>query len=248
MNKQILPALTLALALTVGATSTSLAQGSAKVKADSEKTKVKEDGMTTKSKVDEDGKVKVKGKADKGGKMKAKTKPVKEGTDMGNGKSNASAGASAGVMVGGAMMTPDKDIVDNAVNSTDHTTLVAAVKAAGLAETLKGAGPFTVFAPTNAAFAKLPAGTVDALVLPENKQKLTTILTYHVVPGRLTAADLKDGQVLTTVEGENLTVSKQGSSVLLKDAKGGSATVTIPNIISSNGVTHVVDTVLMPTK
>nr|WP_242510040.1 fasciclin domain-containing protein [Hymenobacter persicinus] len=155
---------------------------------------------------------------------------------------------SAGVMVGGAMMVPSKDIVDNAVNSTDHTTLVSAVKAAGLVETLKGAGPFTVFAPTNAAFNKLPAGTVNTLVMPENKAKLTTILTYHVVPGRLTAADLKDGQVLTTVEGETLTVMKKGDSVMLHDAKGGMATVTIPNIIDSNGVTHVIDTVLMPTK
>ncbi|WP_259404388.1 fasciclin domain-containing protein [Hymenobacter sp. HSC-4F20] len=155
---------------------------------------------------------------------------------------------SAGVLVGGAMMTPDKDIVDNAVNSTDHTTLVAAVKGAGLVETLKGGGPFTVFAPTNAAFDKLPSGTVNTLMMPENKQKLTTILTYHVVPGRLLAADLKDGQTLTTVEGETLTVHRMGDTVMLHDAKGGMANVTIPNVVSKNGVTHVIDTVLMPTK
>ncbi|WP_230678914.1 fasciclin domain-containing protein [Hymenobacter properus] len=153
-----------------------------------------------------------------------------------------------GVMVGGAMMTPDKDIVDNAVGSSDHTTLVAAVKAAGLVETLKSAGPFTVFAPTNAAFDKLPAGTVNSLVQPENKSKLTTILTYHVVPGRYTAGNLTPGQVLTTVEGETLTVMKNGNGVMIKDAKGGMARVTIPDVISSNGVTHVIDTVLMPTK
>ncbi|WP_375419494.1 fasciclin domain-containing protein [uncultured Hymenobacter sp.] len=158
-------------------------------------------------------------------------------------------GTAAGVMVGGAMMTPDKDIVTNAVGSSEHTTLVAAVKAAGLASTLQGAGPFTVFAPTNAAFDKLPAGTVNTLVQPANKAKLTTILTYHVVPGRLRAADLTNGQVLTTVEGEQLTVMKStGGSVMLKDAKGGMANVTTADVISSNGVTHVVDTVLMPTK
>ncbi|WP_425402131.1 fasciclin domain-containing protein [Hymenobacter norwichensis] len=156
--------------------------------------------------------------------------------------------AAGGVMVGGAMMTPDKDIVDNAVGSSEHTTLVAAVKAGGLVETLKGAGPFTVFAPTNAAFEKLPAGTVNTLVMPENKQKLTTILTYHVVPGRLMAADLKDGQTLTTVEGETLTVMAKGGKVMLHDSKGGTANVTIPNVVSSNGVTHVIDAVLMPSK
>ncbi|WP_235917376.1 fasciclin domain-containing protein [Hymenobacter busanensis] len=164
----------------------------------------------------------------------------------GAGMSNGSMGASAGVMVGGAMMTPDKDIVANALGSSDHTTLVAAVKAADLVSTLQGPGPFTVFAPTNAAFGKLPAGTVETLVKPENKATLTKILTYHVVPGRLTAMQLKDGQTLTTVEGETLTVMKKGNSVMLRDAKGGMSTVTIPNVISSNGVTHVVDTVLMP--
>ncbi|MDO7849819.1 fasciclin domain-containing protein [Hymenobacter sp. M29] len=153
-----------------------------------------------------------------------------------------------GVMVGGAMMTPDKDIVDNAAGSADHTTLVAAVKAAGLVETLKSTGPFTVFAPTNAAFEKLPAGTVNSLLTPEMKPKLTAVLTYHVVPGRYTAGNLTAGQVLTTVEGETLTVMKNGNGVMIKDAKGGMARVTIPDVISSNGVTHVIDTVLMPTK
>jgi uncharacterized surface protein with fasciclin (FAS1) repeats len=133
------------------------------------------------------------------------------------------------VMVGGAAMFPSKNIVQNAVNSKDHTTLVAAVKAAGLVDTLEGKGPFTVFAPTNAAFSKLPAGTVDTLVKPENKATLTKILTYHVVPGKLEASDLTDGKKLTTVE-----------------AKGGSSTVTIPDVNQSNGVIHVVDTVLMP--
>ena len=204
-----------------------------------DKTKTTEDGVMTKTKIANDGKMKVKAKTDAGDRLKATTKPRKGEKGMAMGK---------GVMVGGAMMMPDKDIVDNAVNSSDHTTLVAAVKAAGLVETLKSAGPFTVFAPTNAAFDKLPAGTVDKLVQPDMKDKLTTILTYHVVPGRLMAADLKDGQTLTTVEGENLTVSKKGKKVMLTDAKGGTATVTIANIIDSNGVTHVIDTVLMPNK
>lgn len=150
------------------------------------------------------------------------------------------------VMVGGAPMYPSKNIVENAVNSKDHTTLVAAVKAAGLVDTLSGKGPFTVFAPTNAAFGKLPAGTVDTLVKPENKATLTKILTYHVVPGKLEAADLKDGQKLKTVEGEELTVKTSGGKVMIVDAKGGSSTVTIPNVNQSNGVIHVVDTVLMP--
>jgi uncharacterized surface protein with fasciclin (FAS1) repeats len=149
-------------------------------------------------------------------------------------------------MVGGAAMYPTKDIVDNAVNSKDHTTLVAAVKAAGLVDTLKSPGPFTVFAPTNAAFAALPAGTVDTLLKPENKATLTKILTYHVVPGKLEASDLTDGKKLKTVEGETLTVKKSGDSVMIVDAKGGSSTVTIPNVNQSNGVIHVVDTVLMP--
>jgi uncharacterized surface protein with fasciclin (FAS1) repeats len=150
------------------------------------------------------------------------------------------------VMVGGAPMYPSKNIVENAVNSKDHTTLVAAVKAAGLVDTLAGPGPFTVFAPTNAAFGKLPKGTVDTLVKPENKATLTKILTYHVVPGKLNAADLKDGQKLTTVEGEQLTVKKSGGKAMIVDAKGGSSTITIPDVNQSNGVIHVIDTVVMP--
>ena len=157
------------------------------------------------------------------------------------------------VQVGGAPMYPSKNIIQNAVNSKDHTTLVAAVKAAGLVDTLSGPGPFTVFAPTNAAFAKLPAGTVDTLVKPENKATLTKILTYHVVAGRLSAADLiakvKAGggkAMIKTVEGEDLTVSLKAGSVILTDAKGGASKVTIPNVNQSNGVIHVIDTVLMP--
>ncbi|RTQ52440.1 fasciclin domain-containing protein [Hymenobacter gummosus] len=153
----------------------------------------------------------------------------------------AAPAAGAGVMVGGAMMTPDKDIVDNAANSKDHTTVVAAVKAAGLVETLKGTGPFTVFAPTNTAFEALPAGTVEGLLKPESKAKLTKVLTYHVVPGALKAADLKDGQELTTVEGEKLKVTVKDGTVMV-----GGATVTIPDVVSSNGVTHVIDKVLLP--
>lgn len=180
-------------------------------------------------------------------KTKMKDKQAANGSSTSGSMSSGSmAGSSAGVMVGGAMMTPDKDIVANALNSSDHTTLVTAVKAADLVSTLQGEGPFTVFAPTNAAFNKLPAGTVETLVQPANKQQLTTVLTYHVVPGRLLAADLQDGQTLTTVQGEKLTVMKKGSSVMLRDSKGGTANVTIPNVVSSNGVTHVVDTVLMP--
>jgi uncharacterized surface protein with fasciclin (FAS1) repeats len=150
------------------------------------------------------------------------------------------------VMVGGAAMFPSRNIIQNAVNSKDHTTLVAAVKAAGLVDTLEGKGPFTVFAPTNAAFGKLPAGTVDTLVKPENKPTLTKILTYHVVPGKLEASDLSDGKKLKTVEGEELTVKKADGRVMIVDAKGGTATVTIPNVNQSNGVIHVIDTVLMP--
>lgn len=146
-----------------------------------------------------------------------------------------------GVMVGGAMMVPSKNIVENAVGSSDHTTLVAAVKAAGLVETLSGTGPFTVFAPTNAAFAALPAGTVDNLLKPEMKGDLTKVLTYHVVAGALKAADLTDGMELTTVEGEKLKVTVKDGKVMV-----GNATVTIADVVSSNGVTHVIDTVLMP--
>src|ERR1700761_8218197 len=137
-------------------------------------------------------------------------------------------------MVGGAAMYPTKNIVENAVNSKDHTTLVAAVKAAGLVETLESAGPFTVFAPTNAAFGKLPKGTVETLVKPENKATLTKILTYHVVPGKIEAEDLTDGQHLTTVEGEQLTVKKSGNRTMIVDAKGGSSTITIPDVNQSN--------------
>jgi uncharacterized surface protein with fasciclin (FAS1) repeats len=158
------------------------------------------------------------------------------------------------VTVGGAPMYPSKNIIQKAVNSKDHTTLVAAVKAAGLVDTLSGPGPFTVFAPTNATFGKLPAGTVDTLVKPENKATLTKILTYHVVPGRMTAASLmkavKDGggtATLTTVEGEKLTVRQEGPGKLsITDAKGDVATVTTADVLQSNGVIHVVDTVLLP--
>jgi uncharacterized surface protein with fasciclin (FAS1) repeats len=155
------------------------------------------------------------------------------------------------VTVGGAPMFPSKNIIENAVNSKDHTTLVAAVKAAGLVETLQGPGPFTVFAPTNKAFNKLPAGTVENLVKPENKQTLTTILTYHVIPGKLTAADLmraaKDGTTYKTAAGGTLSFrSAGGGKVQVVDAKGGRSTVTIPNVFQSNGVIHVVDTVLLP--
>jgi len=155
--------------------------------------------------------------------------------------------------VGGAPMYPTKNIVENAVNSKDHTTLVAAVKAAGLVDTLSGPGPFTVFAPTNAAFAKLPAGTVDTLVMPENKATLTGILTYHVVAGRMTAKDIakaiKAGggkATLTTVNGEPLTAAMMGKTIMLTDAKGGMSHVTQGDVLQSNGVIHVVDAVLMP--
>ena len=161
--------------------------------------------------------------------------------------------SAANPMVGGAAMYSTKTIVENAVNSKDHTTLVAAVKAAGLVETLSSPGPFTVFAPTNAAFAKLPAGTVETLVKPENKGTLTTILTYHVVAGRITSADIakkitagKGKAKLTTVQGETLTAQMVGKKLILTDAKGGKSTVTIANVMQSNGVIHVVDTVLMP--
>lgn len=157
------------------------------------------------------------------------------------------------VKVGGAEMYPSKDIVSNAVNSKDHTTLVAAVKAAGLVETLQSAGPFTVFAPTNAAFDKLPAGTVGTLVKPENKATLTKILTYHVIAGKFdskaVAAAIKAGggkAVLTTVSGGKLTASMKGGKLILTDEKGGTSTVTIKDVYQSNGVIHVIDTVVMP--
>ena len=149
----------------------------------------------------------------------------------------------AGVMVGGANMVPSKNIVENASGSSDHTTLVAAVKAAGLAETLSGAGPFTVFAPTNAAFSALPAGAVDNLLKPEMKKDLTGVLTYHVVSGALKAADLKDGQKLKTVQGQELKVSVKDGKVMINGAN-----VTTADVVSSNGVTHVIDAVLMPKK
>ena len=159
----------------------------------------------------------------------------------------------AQVMVGGAPMLASKDIIDNAVNSKDHTTLVAAVKAAGLVETLKGPGPFTVFAPTNAAFAALPAGTVETLLKPENKGMLSGILTYHVVAGKVDAAALTkmimDGKGSTsfnTVAGGMLTAKSAGGKVLITDEKGGSATVTIADVYQSNCVIHVVDKVLLP--
>ena len=159
----------------------------------------------------------------------------------------------ATVMVGGAAMFPNKTIVDNAVNSADHTTLVAAVKAAGLVDTLEGPGPFTVFAPVNAAFSALPAGTVDMLLKPENKDTLVKILTYHVVPGRIGAADLKKEikagggkATLTTVQGETLTATMHGAAIMLTDRKGGTAMITISNVFQSNGVIHVVDSVLQP--
>ena len=155
--------------------------------------------------------------------------------------------------VGGQEMYPNKDIIDNAVNSPDHTTLVAAVKAAGLVETLKGPGPFTVFAPTNQAFAKLPAGAVDNLLKPENKDTLTKVLTYHVVAGRLSSSDIKKlikagkgSAELKTVSGGKLWATMQGKKLMLKDEKGNMSTVTIANVFQSNGVIHVVDTVLMP--
>jgi uncharacterized surface protein with fasciclin (FAS1) repeats len=156
-------------------------------------------------------------------------------------------------MVGGAAMYPTKTIVENAVNSPIHTTLVAAVKAAGLVDTLNSAGPFTVFAPTNDAFNKLPAGTVDTLLKPENKDTLTKILTYHVVPGRITSKDIKAGIKaghgkfeMKTVEGGTLTATMKGGKIMLTDEKGGMATITTADVYQSNGVIHVIDTVLMP--
>lgn len=172
----------------------------------------------------------------------------------------AVAGAFAGApaladskMVGGAPMYPTKDIIDNAVNSKDHTTLVAAVKAAGLVETLKGTGPFTVFAPTNAAFSALPAGTVDTLLKPENKAQLGKVLTYHVVPGKLDAAAvlaaIKAGNgkaMVKTVSGGTLTLSTMGGNVIVTDETGATGMVTIADVYQSNGVIHVVDKVLLP--
>lgn len=147
-----------------------------------------------------------------------------------------------GVEVGGAMMLPSKDIVENAMEADNVTTVVAAIAAAGLVDTLKGPGPFTVFAPNNAAFEKLPAGTVETLLKPESKAMLTSILTYHVVPGIYTSTSLRDGQVLTTVNGQDLTITKQGNQITVN----GSAMVETADVISSNGVTFVIDSVLMP--
>ena len=156
-------------------------------------------------------------------------------------------------MVGGAAMYPSKNIVQNAVNSKDHTTLVAAVKAAGLVKTLESKGPFTVFAPTNEAFSELPAGTVDTLLKPENKKMLAGILTYHVIPGRLTAKDLiakvKAGNgkaEIKTVEGDKLTFEYQGAKLTVTDEKGDTADITIANVMQSNGVIHVIDKVMLP--
>ncbi len=157
------------------------------------------------------------------------------------------------VTVGGAPMYGSKNIIQNAVNSKDHTTLVAAVKAAGLVDTLQGPGPFTVFAPTNKAFDKLPKGTVETLLKPENKAKLAAVLTYHVVPGRLSAKDLMEaakrdgGQTkIKTVEGEELTIASKGNTLTVWDSKGNTSTITIQNVFQSNGVIHVVDSVLLP--
>ena len=165
----------------------------------------------------------------------------------------ATAFAAQNPMVGGAPMSPSKNIIENAVKSKDHTTLVAAVKAAGLVTTLEGKGPFTVFAPTNEAFEKLPAGTVETLLKPENKSKLASILTYHVVAGKYSAAklvqEIKAGggsAELKTVNGEKLTAKMSGDSIELTDTKGGTAKVTIGDVMQSNGVIHVIDTVVMP--
>ncbi len=176
--------------------------------------------------------------------------------DMGMKNEGMSGGSTSGMsnpMVGGAAMYPSKDIVDNAVNSKDHTTLVAAVKAAGLVDTLKSPGPFTVFAPTNEAFAALPAGTVDTLLKPENKPTLGKVLTYHVVPGRMDGQALMSAiaagggkAMLKTASGGTLTATMSGGKVMVTDEKGGMATVTIANVYQSNGVIHVVDHVLLP--
>ncbi len=172
---------------------------------------------------------------------------------LGSCSGTKSVSSEASVKVGGAEMYPSKNIIENAVNSKDHTTLVAAVKAAGLVETLQGDGPFTVFAPTNAAFNKLPAGTVDTLLKPENKTQLQTVLTYHVVAGKISATDLvkmiTDGNGKTsfkTVQGGTLTATVDGKKVKIMDASGNTATVTIADVNQSNGVIHVVDTVLLP--
>jgi len=155
-------------------------------------------------------------------------------------------GKPEGVLVDGVPMTPDKSIVQNAVMAPSVSTLVKAVQAAGLDGTLSGPGPFTVFAPTNAAFDKLPKGALAGLLKPESKEKLKGVLTYHVIQGRLLAADLKDGQELTTVNGDKIKVSVQGGNVLISNGKDAPATVQIADVVSSNGVTHVIDGVLLP--
>ncbi|HYF16866.1 MAG TPA: fasciclin domain-containing protein [Ramlibacter sp.] len=172
---------------------------------------------------------------------------------MPTGQTGMGAGQEQTRMVGGAPMYPSRTIVDNAVNSKDHTTLVAAVQAAGLVDTLKGPGPFTVFAPTNAAFAALPDGTVPTLLKPENKGTLAKVLTYHVVPGKVDAAELErqiragNGRAtLRTAAGETLVAMMQGTAVVVTDAKGGMARVTTADVYQSNGVIHVVDKVLLP--
>ena len=161
--------------------------------------------------------------------------------------------AQANPMVGGAAMYANKNIVENAMNSKDHTTLVAAVKAGGLVDTLEGPGPFTVFAPTDAAFGKLPAGTVDTLLKPESKETLTKVLTYHVVPGKMSTKDIdaaiKAGggkATMKTVEGDSLTFTGGGKHITITDDKGGTAMITTANVFQSNGVIQVIDSVLMP--
>lgn len=240
--------LVIALALSFACSAPALAQ---KIKRDDDKVKrTLDDGTVVKAKVDDDGSTKLKVKTESGVKIKSTTEPREGMEDQMEDRMEARADMqnSSGVMVGGALMTPTRDIVDNAVGSREHTTLVTALRSAGLLETLKGTGPYTVFAPTNSAFNKLPGGTMNKLMRADMKPKLTSVLTYHVVPGRYLAADLRDGQKLTTVEGETLTVVRQGDQVMLRDAKGGTATVTVADAPSKNGVTHVVDTVLMPTR
>lgn len=175
------------------------------------------------------------------------------GDDMSSGQMSSGQSGASSVRVGGAEMYSNRTIVENAVNSKDHTTLVAAVTQAGLVETLSGPGPFTVFAPTNAAFARLPAGTVDTLMRPESKATLASILTYHVVSGRMSAADLMAAvragngtAVLTTVNGGSLTARMSGSTLTLTDAKGGVARVTTADVFQSNGVIHVTNAVSLP--
>ena len=159
---------------------------------------------------------------------------------------SARMGKPGGVMVDGVAMTADKDIVDNAMAAKSVSTLVAAVKQAGLVETLKGPGPFTVFAPTNAAFDKLPKGALAGLMDPASQANLKGVLTYHVIPGRLVAADLRDGQVLTTVNGEKLHIAIKDGKVMVSNGKDAPAIVQIPDVISSNGITHVIDGVVLP--